>query len=165
MRGGLSAGKLRCRPKAARKKPGSEIMIEIGGGVSIAEDELVFKFSRSSGPGGQNVNKVNTRVTVFFDAAGTKSLSDAQKKLIFKKLAAYADKRGVIRVVSQRHRTQKANRQAAVEKLRGLLKGALKKKKVRKKTKVPKAVKERRLAKKKRRSLLKKQRTEKDFEF
>lgn len=140
-------------------------MIEIGGGASISEEELVFKFSRSSGPGGQNVNKVNTRVTVFFDAAGTKGLSDAQKKLVLKKLATYTDKRGVIRVVSQRHRTQKANREAAVEKLQELLKGALKKKKVRKKTKVPKAVKQRRLEEKRRRSILKKQRAERDFEF
>jgi ribosome-associated protein len=140
-------------------------MIEIGGGVSIAEEELVFKFSRSSGPGGQNVNKVNTRVTVFFDAAGTRELSDAQKKLILKKLATYADKRGVIRAVSQRHRTQKANREAAVEKLRGLLKKALKKKKVRKKTKVPESAKRRRLEEKRRRSILKKQRTEKNFDF
>lgn len=160
----MSAERLRCRPGAAGKRPG-KIMIDIGGGVSIAENELVFKFSRSSGPGGQNINKVNTRVTVFFDAAGTKNLSDAQKKLILKKLATYADKRGVIRVVSQRHRTQKANREAAVEKLRGLLKKALKKKKVRKKTKVPESAKRRRLEGKRRRSILKKQRSEKDFDF
>lgn len=140
-------------------------MINISSGISIAEEDLVFKYSRSSGPGGQNVNKVNTRVTVFYNAAGAKNLSDIQKKLILGKLSTYADKRGVIRIVSQRYRTQKGNREAAVERLKELLKEALKKKKVRKKTKVPKAVKQRRLEEKKRRSLLKKQRADKSFEF
>jgi len=140
-------------------------MIEIGSGIFISEDELVFKFSRSGGPGGQNVNKVNTRVTVLFDAARTKSLSDVQKERILKRLATRADKNGVIRVVSQRYRTQKANRKAAVERLEELLREALKKRVVRKKTKVPEAAKRRRLERKRRRSLLKKQRTEKSFEF
>lgn len=140
-------------------------MIEISSGVFISEDELVFKFSRSGGPGGQNVNKVNTRVTVLFDMAGAKSLSDVQKKQILKRLATRADKNGVIRVASQRYRTQKANRRAVVERLAELLREALKKKAVRKKTKVPEAVKRRRLEEKKKRSLLKKQRAEKSFEF
>jgi ribosome-associated protein len=140
-------------------------MIEIGSGIFISEEELVFKFSRSGGPGGQKVNKVNTRVTVLFDVAGTKSFSDLQKKRILKRLASRADKDGVIRVVSQRYRTQKANRRAAVERLEELLREALKKKTVRKKTKVPEAVKRRRLEEKKRRSLLKKQRAERGFEI
>ncbi len=139
-------------------------MIKINRGVFISEDELVFKFSRGGGPGGQNVNKVNTRVTVFFDAANSGSFSDEQKGQILKGLASRADKYGVIRVVSQRHRTQKANRNAAVERLEELLIGALKKKKVRKKTRVPEAARRERLEKKKRRGLLKKQRAEKSFE-
>ena len=96
-------------------------------GNLIPEDELAFKFSRGGGPGGQNVNKVNTRVTVFFDAANSRSFSDEQKERILRRLASRADKDGVIRVVSQQHRTQKANRDAAVERLEELLKGALKK--------------------------------------
>ena len=140
-------------------------MNKIGSGNFILEDELVFKFSRGGGPGGQNVNKVNTRVTVLFDVANSRSFSDEQKKRILKGLASRADKDGVIRVVSQRHRTQKANRDAAVERLEELLTGALKKKKVRKKTRVPEAAKRERLEKKKRRGFLKKQRAEKSFEF
>ncbi len=140
-------------------------MIRISSGVFISEDELVFRFSRSGGPGGQNVNKVNTRVTVLFDAAKAKSFSDVQKKRILKRLATRVDKNGVIRVVSQRYRTQKANRMAAVERLEELLREALKKETVRKKTKVPEAAKRRRLEEKKQRSLLKKQRTEKSFEL
>ncbi len=136
-------------------------MIEIKEGVFISAEELVFKRSRSSGPGGQNVNKVNTRVTVFFDVSNCQSLSAAQKKRILKKLAGRADKNGVIRVASQRHRTQKANQNTAVERLRELLKQALTRKPVRKKTKVPFSAIQRRLEEKKRRSLLKKERSKK----
>jgi len=133
-------------------------------GTLVADEELIFKFSRGGGPGGQNVNKVNTRVTVLFDAANSRSFSDEQKGQILKRLASRADKDGVIRVVSQQYRTQKANRRAAVERLEELLREALKKKKARKKTKVPEAARRERLEKKKRRSLLKKQRAEKSFE-
>ena len=139
-------------------------MIEIKRNISICEDELVFKFSRSGGPGGQNVNKLNTRVTLFFDVANTTSFSDEQKKRILKRLATRADKDGVMRVVSQKYRTQKANRRVAIERLVELLREALKKKPVRKKTKVPERAKQRRLEEKKRRSMLKQQRAEKDFE-
>ena len=134
-------------------------MIEIKNNISISKEELVFRFSRSGGPGGQNVNKVNTRVTVLFDAANCESFSDEQKRLILKRLATRANKNGVIRVVSQRHRTQKANRAAAVERLGELLREALKKRSVRKKTAVPERAKQKRLEEKKRRSMLKKQRT------
>jgi ribosome-associated protein len=140
-------------------------MIKISSGIFIAEDELVFKFSRGGGPGGQNVNKVNTRVTVLFDVANAASFSDVQKERILKGLTTRADKSGVIRVVSQRYRTQKANRRAAVERLEELLRGALKKKAVRKETEVPEAAKRERLEEKRQRSFLKKQRAEKSFEF
>ena len=112
-------------------------MIEITDKICICEKGIVFKFSRSSGPGGQNVNKVNTRVTVFFDVARCKRYSDEQKKRILKRLATRASKDGVIRVVSQKYRTQKANRQAATERLIELLGEVLKKRKTRKKSSVP----------------------------
>jgi len=143
---------------------------KIKDGVVISDDELVFKASRSRGPGGQNVNKVNTRVTLFFDVASCKALSEGQKMRILKKLATRADKNGVLRVVSQRHRTQKANRTTAKERLIELLAGALAKRPVRKKTKVPASAVRRRLDEKKRRSGLKQQRMAKkgfgiDFEL
>ena len=140
-------------------------LIEIKDGIFISDDDLVFKASRSSGPGGQNVNKVSTRITLFFDVAGCGSFSAGQKTRILSRLKTRADKNGVLRVVSQRHRTQKANRNAAKERLGGLLKGALARKPVRKRTKVPRGAIERRLEEKKRRGLLKQQRMKKGFGF
>jgi len=138
-------------------------MIEITTGIYIPEDALVFKVSRSSGPGGQNVNKLSTRVTVLLDVSGCSSLSDAQKRRILARLPNRADKNGVIRVVSQKHRTQKANRRAAVERLRQLLAEALKTRPVRIETEVPYAARQRRLDQKRQRGLLKRQRAKKNL--
>jgi ribosome-associated protein len=138
-------------------------MIEITRDTFISEDELVFKTSRSSGPGGQNVNKANTRVTLFFDVVNCRWLSDMQKQRIRSRLAKRADANGVIRVVSQKFRTQQANRRAAVERLQQLLAGALKTRPIRKESTIPHAAKQRRLDQKKRRSLLKQRRAGKSF--
>jgi ribosome-associated protein len=138
-------------------------MIELPGDIFIQEDELVFKASRSSGPGGQNINKLNTRVTLFFDVANCESLSDLQKQRILTSLASRADKNGVLRIVSQKFRTQRANRRAAVERLQELLAYALKAQPIRKKSKVPYAAKQRRLEQKRRRSMLKQQRSAKNL--
>jgi len=140
-------------------------MIEITDDVSISEKEFVFKASRSSGPGGQNVNKLNTRVTLFFNIAQSESFSEKQKSVLPKRLSSRIDKDGFIRVVSQKFRTQKANRNAAVERLQKLLADALKPRPVRKKTRVPFGSKQKRLDEKKRRSRLKKQRSERDFDL
>jgi ribosome-associated protein len=138
-------------------------MIEITRDISVSEDELVFKTSRSGGPGGQNVNKVSTRVTLLFSVTDCKSLSEAQKQRILSRLAGRADKHGVLRVASQRHRTQQANRRATVERLQQLLADALKRRAVRKATKVPYAVDQRRLDRKKRRGMLKQQRAQRNL--
>jgi len=138
-------------------------MVDITDNISIREDELIFRASRSGGPGGQNVNKVNTRITLFFDVSNCESFSDVQKQRILSRLSTRADKNGLIRVVSQRFRTQKANRRAAVERLQQLLAEALKTRPVRKKTRVPYAAKKRRLEEKRRRSLLKLQRAKRNL--
>jgi ribosome-associated protein len=131
--------------------------------VLIPESELVFKASRSSGPGGQNVNKLNTRVTALFDVAGSPSLSEEQKQQVLSGLSTRVDKNGVLHVVSQKHRSQEANRRTAVERLQQLVYDALKPRPVRKKTKAPAAARERRLEEKKRRSSRKQQRMGKDW--
>ena len=133
-------------------------MIQITDDISTCEDEFIFKVSRSGGPGGQNVNKVSTRVTLFFDVANATGFSDVQKRRILKRLATRADNNGVVRVVSQKFRTQKANRGATVRRLQELLREALKTRPARKKTKVPHWARQRRLEEKKRRSLLKQRR-------
>ena len=138
-------------------------MIEITDKISVPEDELVFRSSRSSGPGGQNVNKVNTRVTLYFDVANSASVGENQKRRILRKLSTRADKHGVIRVVAQKYRSQKANRGAAIERLRELLAGVLKKRPARKRTKVPRWAHEKRLRDKKQHGMLKQRRAKKDW--
>ncbi|MBN1506816.1 MAG: aminoacyl-tRNA hydrolase [Sedimentisphaerales bacterium] len=139
-------------------------MIEIADNTFVPEEEFTFKTSRSSGPGGQNVNKLNTRVTVLFNVGGSPSLSDDQKRRILARLSSRIDRHGVLRVISQRHRSQEANRRAAMERLEQLLQEALKPAPTRKRTHVPTAARERRLDEKKRRSRLKSQRTRQDWD-
>ena len=131
-------------------------MLSVGPNAAIDPGQLVFKYSRSSGPGGQNVNKLNTRVTLFLDVTNCATLSPSQKKRILNKLATRADKNGVVRVVSQKYRTQNANRRAAIERLTSLIADALKRKPRRRKTSVPKWANQKRLTEKKKRSKLKK---------
>ncbi len=132
--------------------------------IDVPEDSLIFKYSRSSGPGGQNVNKVSTKVTLFFDLPGCSVFSDVQKHRIQENLGGRIDRNGIIKVVSQKYRTQNANRVATVEKLKQLLAESLKEKPVRRKTAVPQWAKQRRIQSKRKRSAIKQLRTEKDFE-
>jgi ribosome-associated protein len=134
-------------------------MIEIKHGVSIPEAEVKFTASRSSGPGGQNVNKVDTRVTLWFDVTNSKSLSPEQKRRIVSRLAPRVNKAGVLRVASQKTRSQAANRDIAVERFVELLRYALKRLPPRKETRFSKAAKERRLSEKSYRSRLKRERS------
>ena len=124
-------------------------MIEINDQLSIPEQEVKFSASRSSGPGGQNVNKVSTRITLWFDVANSQFLTDAQKNLIFRRLATRINKQGILRVASQETRSQVFNRQDAIERFVGLLRQALTRKRRRKKTHVPRVAKERRIRDKK----------------
>ena len=128
-------------------------------------NQFIFSYSRSSGPGGQNVNKLNTRVTLFFDVANCPELTDSQKKRIISKLATRVDKNGILRVVCQKYRTQNANRRATIEKLKMLIESALKRKPLRRKTSVPKWSKEKRLEQKKRRSRIKKLRSRSELDI
>ena len=136
-------------------------MIEISAGIFIDQGRLRYTFSRSSGPGGQNVNKLNTRVTVFFNLSASQSFTAGQKRRITNRFGSRISKSGELRVVSQRFRTREANKKAAMAKLGEILKEGIKRQKIRKKTAVPKYSKQARLADKKHRSTLKTQRSKK----
>lgn len=136
-------------------------MVIINEQISIPEEELVFTASHSSGPGGQNVNKVSSRVTLWFDVANSPSLSPEQKELVIRRLANRIGKDGMLRVISQQTRSQAANRELAVERFAELLREALRQLPARKKTRVSRAAKLRRLEEKKQRGLIKSRRSEK----
>lgn len=114
--------------------------------------ELEFSFSKSSGPGGQHVNKVNTKASLRFDVAGSLTLSGGQKALILKKLSNKFTKDGVLILNSQEARSQLANKVVVLEKLDKLLEQAFKIRVKRKPTKPTRASKERRLTNKKQQS-------------
>ncbi len=121
---------------------------------------IEVRFSRSPGPGGQNVNKVNTRVTILFDVTSCAALTAAQKARIYERLATRISRDGRLRVVSRRERTQARNRAAAQARLIELLTEATRERKSRRKTQPTAASRRRRLETKRRRSELKQRRRE-----
>jgi len=133
-------------------------MIRIGPQLSIPDEEITFETSRSPGPGGQNVNKVETRVTLLFDVAASPSLTEAQRRRIERHLDTRINREGVLRVTSSRHRSQIANRRAATERFVELLQAALRPRKRRKKTRPTRSSVERRLKEKARRGEVKRRR-------
>ena len=123
--------------------------------LAIPEQELRFRASRSSGPGGQNVNKVNTRVTLHFDVRHSPSLTPEQKSLISRKLQTRINKEGVLYLHAQRAASQALNRADLVDKFCRLLREALAPRKVRKETRVSQRSIEKRLDQKKQRGRVK----------
>jgi ribosome-associated protein len=137
---------------------GTEGVIWITETTGIPEAELKFRFSRSSGPGGQHVNRTETRVELLFDLAHSPSLGDVQRERALGKLSSYVDKDGFLHLVSQSSRSQLRNREEVVERFRTLMRRALKVPRRRRPTEPPPAARERRLEEKKQRSDLKRQR-------
>ena len=132
--------------------------IIIDSDLSIDAGELSVSFSRSGGPGGQNVNKVATKVTLSFDLARSPSVTDDQRALLLSRLATRLTKDGVLRISRQGERSQSANRAAALDAFVAILQEALDVPPERRRTRVPRGVHERRIANKKRRSGLKENR-------
>jgi ribosome-associated protein len=132
--------------------------IEIIGGVAIPEEELSFTAARSSGPGGQNVNKVSTKVTLWFDVAGSPSLTDEVRARLLDRLGPRIGKDGVLRIVSQATRSQVDNKEAALARFVELVREALRPVKSRRPTKVPRGEKARRLETKRKDSARKRER-------
>lgn len=127
-------------------------------GLDIPEEELSFATSRSSGPGGQNVNKVNTRVTLLWNVDESPSISEGQRERLRGLLCGRISRAGVLRVVSQRHRTQLANREAVLERFAGLVREALTEAPERIAVEAPERLNVRRLEEKRRRGRLKRDR-------
>lgn len=131
--------------------------------VPDLESEFVFQTSRSSGPGGQNVNKVNSRVELRFDIPNSVLLADMQKEVLQKKLASKLTSEGILIVVSQESRSQLENKELSVQKFYHLISVALKPEKKRKPTRPTKSSEEKRLQKKKLQGEKKAQRGRVDF--
>ncbi len=133
------------------------------GRLHIRSDELRFRFSRASGPGGQNVNKRDTQVELLFDVAASTSLGPRQRERVLTKLASRIDADGVLRLMSSEQRTQGRNRDIAIERFCDLIAEALKPDPPkRRKTRPSKGSVDRRIATKRLRGRTKQQRTRPD---
>ncbi|HOP00501.1 MAG TPA: alternative ribosome rescue aminoacyl-tRNA hydrolase ArfB [Bacteroidales bacterium] len=126
----------------------------------IVPAELKFSASRSGGPGGQNVNKVNTRVELRFNVADSPSLSKGEKEMLMILLKNRINAEGELLIVSQSERSQLLNRQKAEERFYRIIASALTEKPVRKPTKPTAASKMKRIEKKKVRAKIKNLRKE-----
>jgi Protein chain release factor B len=133
-------------------------MIKINNILSIPEDELIMTASRSSGPGGQNVNKVATKITLRFNIIKTTCFTDEQKDRIRKKLKNIINKEGCIVLHEETQRSQAANRTRVIEKFSAMIARALVVPKKRVPTSVSRAQKKRRLEDKKIKSMIKRYR-------
>lgn len=137
---------------------GEDALLAINDSLWIPRAELVYRATRSGGPGGQHVNTSSTRVELAWDVAGSPSLTDAQRSLIREKLANRISGEGVLQLSASEHRSQHQNREAVTERFVELVRQALVVPKKRKKTRPSKAAREARLHAKKHRSEVKRRR-------
>jgi len=136
----------------------SEGDLEVGRGVVIPEAEIREAASRSSGPGGQHVNKSNTRVTLRWNVADTEALSPAERARLMRRLDTRITLAGELVVHAQAHRQRSRNRELARERLAELVREGLATRRQRVATRPSRASKRRVLAEKRRRAALKRQR-------
>ena len=129
--------------------------VEFVRGVRLSESSIRFRYARSSGPGGQNVNKVNTKAELWIPLAALYGLSERARDRLKQMAGKRLTVAGEIHISSDTERTQEANRAAVLQRLRDLLNQAVFEPKVRKKRKVSKAAKRRRVDSKRRRGEIK----------
>lgn len=123
--------------------------------LAVPVSELEFQFSRSGGPGGQKVNRRETRVELFFDIQHSPSLNEEQRERLLKRWASQVDSEGTLRLVADTHRSQLRNRQEAIERFIRLLQQGLHVPRQRRPTTPSPHAAEQRLARKRRRSEIK----------
>jgi ribosome-associated protein len=128
------------------------MMIRVSRSIAIDDSEIVLEFIRSSGPGGQNVNKVATAVRLRFDVRRSRSLPPDVRERLLRIAGKRISADGILTIRAQRHRTQEANRRDAVGRLVELVRRAGEKPRPRRKTKPTAASKSRRLETKRLRS-------------
>ncbi|MFI1970282.1 aminoacyl-tRNA hydrolase [Streptomyces cinnamoneus] len=135
----------------------------IRGSVSLPEAELVWRFSRSSGPGGQHVNTTDSQVELRFDLANTTALPEVWKERALERLASRLVD-GVVSVRASEHRSQWRNRETAAVRLAALLaEASAPPPRKRRPTKIPRGINERRLREKKQRGETKRGRSGRDW--
>ncbi len=139
-------------------------MPESGERIVIPLEELKFRFSRSSGPGGQHVNRSETQVELLFDVARSPSLTEEQRALVLRRLRGYIDADGVLHLVSGGTRSQLRNREEVIRRFAQMMERALRVPKPRRPTCPTAAARERRLAQKRRRAEVKRLRARADDE-
>ena len=123
--------------------------------LTLPRAELEFQATRAGGPGGQHVNRSSTRIELWWNVAGSPSLTDEQRALLLTRLASRLDADGWIRIVAANRRSQLQNREEAVERFTTTVRHALHVPRPRKSTRVPKGSKVARLEAKRRRSGIK----------
>ena len=138
-----------------RKEEGLFLEMTVTENISLDENELVWRFVRASGPGGQKVNKTSSAVQLRFDAAGSLSLSEAVSERLLVLAGRRADASGVLTIDARRFRTQARNRRDALDRLVALVREAADPPKPRRRRGVPVGARKRRLEIKRRRSVLK----------
>ncbi|WP_445722659.1 alternative ribosome rescue aminoacyl-tRNA hydrolase ArfB [Flavobacterium sp.] len=124
----------------------------------IILSELKFKAVRSSGAGGQNVNKVSSKVVLSFDIMNSSGLSEKEKEYLNEKIANRLTLEGILILNCDEDRSQIKNKELIIKRFLNLITDGLKKPKIRRATKVPKFVKERRIKQKKNTGLIKQSR-------
>lgn len=132
--------------------------VDVSPALRIPAGELVYRASRSSGPGGQHVNTSSTRIEVVWDVAASPTLGDAERARLLARLGRRLDSTGCLRLVSGEFKSQLRNREAVTERLRTVVAAALAVPKRRKRTRLPAAAKAARLDAKRRRSAIKRTR-------